>query len=227
MREPFESALVGDDDDEPDGNNEPSHFSQTDTTPLEVVEEVYEDEDFEDEDEDDESYFFRRHWREPVLRLIPSPYTIRGYMVVALLGVVAILVGGFFLFFGGATAQASSTVLCIFGVIVGVLLMAYPVTREVYRWRKRQVHIFKENGSVKVLYREPDNILLLFNGDGDGNVTTLEGSTEINIEISWPNRLFFWGCGNMLIAGKVEGGAPVIRNVPHVRQVRAFMSGRM
>ena len=78
---------------------------------------------------------------------------------------------------------------------------------------------------IRITYREPSNIWLGFNGDGDGNVTILEGSTEFNSRINWPNRLVVWGCGDLLIAGKVEaGGSPLLEIVPNIKQVRECLS---
>lgn len=235
------------------------------------------------------SYFFHRHWREPWLRLVPSKYVVKPYLVLYVAGVALLLATTLFMreagtidrlwilaipavifvvtfslrrryysrllrilrskqvvkvaYFLVVSATSIATLLALYGlmygadpsgvwqplaIVLGVSVLVYAPYREWYRWRARTVLIeLTKHGATRITYGEPDNVFLAFNGDGDGNVTSLEGSTEFNRQISWPNKLLFWGCGNLLLAGKVEGGAPpLLVNVPHVKRVQAFLNTR-
>lgn len=193
-------------------------YDATDTEPLRQITDPIEiDETKQDAHED---YFFYRHWREPFLRLVPSRYVVKTYLALYLMGGLMFGLSVYFI-------QSQGLASLLFVATLGVLVIVLPLYREIYRWRKRTVLIEHTKHGVRITYGEPDNIFLLFNGDGDGNVTTLEGSTEFNSKISWPNKLLFWGCGNLIIAGKVEGGAPpLLVNVPHIKNVRAFLNAR-
>ena len=173
----------------------------------------------DDEDSAKNTRTFRRHLREPLLRILPTRYSPKWYRVLAVLGLLILAVAS------GVYAANDQDVVLLAGCAVAVGLFAYPTLRETYRWRHRLVILQRTETGIRITYREPSNIWLGFNGDGDGNVTILEGSTEFNSRINWPNRVVFWGCGDLLIAGKVEaGGSPLLENVPHIKQVREFLS---
>ena len=173
----------------------------------------------DDEDSAKNTRTFRRHLREPLLRILPTRYSPKWYRVLLAFGLLVLVAAA-----GVYMANGQNMVLMA-GCAVAVMLFAYPTLRETYRWRHRLVILQRTETGIRITYREPSNIWLAFNGDGDGNVTTLEGSTEFNSRINWPNRLVFWGCGDLLIAGKVEaGGSPLLENVPNIKQVREFLS---
>ena len=173
----------------------------------------------DDEDSAKNTRTFRRHLREPLLRILPTRYSPKWYRVLLAFGLLVLVAAA-----GVYMANGQNMVLMA-GCAVAVMLFAYPTLRETYRWRHRLVILQRTETGIRITYREPSCIWLGFNGDGDGNVTILEGSTEFNSRINWPNRLVFWGCGDLLIAGKVEaGGSPLLENVPNIKQVREFLS---
>ena len=186
-----------------------------------AAEPVVQDQEQEEDDEGNakNKRTFRRHLREPLLRILPTRYSPKWYRVLLAFGLLVLVAAA-----GVYMANGQNMVLMA-GCAVAVMLFAYPTLRETYRWRHRLVILQRTETGIRITYREPSCIWLGFNGDGDGNVTILEGSTEFNSRINWPNRLVFWGCGDLLIAGKVEaGGSPLLENVPNIKQVREFLS---
>lgn len=188
------------------------------TEPIELP--LESEEEAGSEDEEKKKYEFRRHWREPLFRLLPfSKYCIRFYRWLYGFGFTLAAVG---ISYGIVIKQADPILL---GIVLLILGNVYPIIREVYRWRKRIVLLEHTDQGLKISYGEPDNVWLGFNGDGDGNSTTLEGSSEFNTKITWLNKLVFWGCGDLVIAGKVEaGGPPLLHNVPKIKKVKEFLS---
>lgn len=166
-------------------------------------------------------YVFRRHWREPLLRILPTKYAPRWYLWVYALSIIVLAIAA-----GVYVSSQEDTVLMV-GCAASVLLVAYPVIREVYRWKMRVVTIYRTKAGLRIVSREPDFVLLGFNGDGNGDDTKLEGSTSSKSHINWPNKLLFWGCGDLEIAGKVESGGspPHFENIPHIKRVRQFLEG--
>lgn len=114
-------------------------------------------------------------------------------------------------------------------MLLGMLLLSHSIAREWYRWRKRTVLIrHKEGGGLRITYGEPDNLFYGFNGDRNRQVKNVEGSSELTPLISWPNKLVFWGCGDLDVSSKIESGdSPLLQNIPRVRQVHVFASQDM
>lgn len=190
-----------------------------DETPEDMVTADEDAEGEQESGEDEPKYSFRRHWREPLLRVLPTPYSPKAYLWLLVLSILVLAAAT------GAYAATGNNPALLAGCAVAVSLASYPIAREVYRWKERVVTMYLTETGVRIVYREPDNLFFGFNGDGNGNVTVLEGSTEFNSRINWPNKLVFWGCGDLFIAGKVEsGGSPLLENVPHIKQVRAFLN---
>lgn len=198
----------------------PESQGRMDTQPLEVVEP--EDESFEEIEDDTNRHVygpFRRHWREPVLRLVAPQGALKWYLPFVYGGLLTLLVSSIFEY---ATPDQSIHP-GWFGL--GLLLPSYPVGREIYRWRRQMVHLEWVGERIVITCYEPTSIFWGFTGSGNGDSWKFEGSTAFHLRITFANRLIFWGCGDLIVSGKVEGGrAPSLNNIPHVRRVRAFLN---
>lgn len=197
----------------------PPTNEDADTRPLEVV--TPEDE-FPDEEraEDDQRTYgpFRRHWREPFLRLVAPHGGLRWYLPFVYGGPLILIVSSVFLYFTGGQPFRWEW------IALGLFLPSYPVGREIYRWRRRMVYLEWAGERIKITCYEPTSIFWGFTGSGNGDSWTFEGSTAFHLRITFANRLIFWGCGDLIVTGKVEGRPPSLDNIPHVRRVRAFLS---
>lgn len=198
----------------------------------------------------DGSYYrTRRHWREPWLRLLrpesnrtyehritrweerikknptmsrrqPERYGPIAYAVTVYGAFLCMVVSALLYFY-----QPETRPVVVWTFPIGAALLAYSIARERYRWSKRTILARHTESGLRITYGEPDNILFGFNGNFDGHVRSIEGSNELTPLISWPNKLIFWGCGDLDVSSKVEaGGPPVLDNIPRARRVHTFLS---
>lgn len=170
--------------------------------------------------EDDSVYFFRYHIRDVLERLLvhrigPRWYTFFVYTSLVLF-VIPIVVMAVSLRLDLSFAWIS--------LFISVVIGFYPVGREIHRHLRRTRRLVRLEKGVLIEYAEPTSLFWGFTGDGDGDETFLEGSIERRIRIGFLNRIVFWGCGDLTIFGKVEGGKVSFENVPHVKRLQAFLS---
>ena len=196
----------------PDGEAYPEE--STDTEPLEVID--VEDDDAESSD--DTVYFFRRSIRDVLSRLFSRRKAPKAYLLLLYGGLIAIV----------APAVISSLVpnYPLHGevMVAGILLLGYPIAREVYRWRKRTVLMVKTARGMHITYHQPAKIILGFTGTGDGDTAFIEGSVATSMQTDWLNRLIFWGCGTIIISAKIEADKAHFDNIPRVKELQAFLS---
>lgn len=168
------------------------------------------------------TYFFRRHLRDVLERLFvrsigPRWYTYFVYPSLALCALpITVMVA----------LSRIDLPLAWISLLASVLLCWYPVGSEVYRHRKRTVKLIRTARGVYIFYRQPTSLFWGFTGTGDEDESFLEGSTEIRKRIGLLNRFPFFGCGDLTIYGKVEGGKVEFENVPHVKRLQEFLSAR-
>lgn len=200
---------------------------------------------------DDGTYFGTyRHWREPLLRLLrpesersyeksyqqwkekkernptslkrpPQKYGPAWYAVSVYGASLCIILSFVSLLYVPEHWGVAAVCMMVSGI-----LLAYSISREVYRWRKRTVIIRRrETGGILITYGEPDNLFFGFNGDRNRQVKSIEGSSELTPLISWPNKIIFRKCGDLDVSSKIEsGGSPLLENIPHVLKVHEFAS---
>lgn len=193
--------------------------SEAKTEPIETIP-VHAEKIEEDVSRDDLVYYFRYHIRDLLERLLvhrigPRWYTFFVYTGLTLF-IIPILVMVVTLRLDVPFAWISLS--------VSVLVSFYPIGREIHRHLKRTRRLVRTDKGVLIEYAEPTSLFWGFTGDGDGDETFLEGSIERRIRIGFLNRLVFWGCGDLTIFGKVEGGKVSFENVPNVKRLQAFLS---
>lgn len=186
------------------------------TEPIDIVHVDDEKDNLANADE----YFFRYHLRDIFERLLvhrigPQWYTFLIYFSLALFTVPIVM-----MIIVMRLDLPHLWILLLSSVPVGF----YPVGREIHRHLKRTRRLIRLEKGVLIEYAEPTSLFWGFTGDGDGDETFLEGSIERRIRIGFLNRIVFWGCGDLTIFGKVEGGKVSFENVPNVKHLQAFLS---
>lgn len=195
-----------------------------DTMPIPIVEAAIDSEDCSEsgaEDDDRrEVYFFRRHLRDILERLLVRSIGPRWYTPFVYTGLVLFILP-IVVMVALIRVDLSSAWISLF---VSLLISWYPVGREIYRHHTRTVKLIRSERGIQIIYRQPTSLFWGFTGDGDEDESFLEGSTEIRKRIGFLNRFPFFGCGDITIYGKVEGGRIDFRNVPRVKRLQRFLS---
>lgn len=189
----------------------PRDDAATDTAPLPVVQDGVSASDLPDTFGP-----FRRHLKEPFLRLLPTSYSPKPYRVLAWsgLGVIAFALL--------ANANRTHWGLLIGSVSFGVTIFLYPLRREIHRWWHRRIKITRTSAGYEIEYLEPDSAVFMFTGEN--SVEEIEGSRKITLHRSLVEKFFFWGCGSIVISGKIDGpGEGDLSNVPNVKKLYAFL----
>lgn len=189
------------------------------TEPIEIIP-VNDEESEEVVVVDDSVYFFRYHIRDLLERLLIHRIGPRWYTFFVYTGLILFVVP---IIVMGVTLRLDLPYAWI-SMFCGVLASFYPIGREIHRHLRRTRRLVRLEKGVLIEYEEPTSLFWGFTGDGDGDETFLEGSIERRIRIGFLNRIVFWGCGDLTIFGKVEGGKVSFENVPHVKRLQAFLS---
>jgi hypothetical protein len=169
---------------------------------------------------DDSVYFFRYHVRDLLERLFVHRIGPRWYTFFVYTGLVLFIVPIIVMV---VTLRLDLPFAWI-SMFVGTAVSFYPIGREIHRYLRRTRRLVRLEKGVLIEYAEPTSLFWGFTGDGDGDETFLEGSIERRIRIGFLNRIVFWGCGDLTIFGKVEGGKVSFENVPNVKHLQAFLS---
>jgi hypothetical protein len=210
----------------PYGPSEPRSLSDGDTTtepiPLILHDAPTGSEIEEDAQDEVEEYFFRRHLRDILERLFVRDIGPRWYTPFVYSGLVLLVVPIVVMI---VAARVDLTFAWL-SIACSLLVSWYPLGREIYRHYTRTVRLFRSPRGILIIYKQPTSLFWGFTGDGNDDESFLEGSTEIRKRIGFLNRFPFFGCGDITIYGKVEGGRIDFRNVPHVNRLQRFLSTR-
>ncbi len=158
--------------------------------------------------------------QKPVQPLRPGVPTdisfVYGYLLYTLMVVLPVVL------YALATSL-DNTGISVVAMVVATLLLLYLIAREWYRWRDRSMRIELTELGIVITTWEPNNLWFWFNGDSSGASDVIEGSRTIEPDTSWPNRLLFWRCGDLIVTSKTTGGMMVIDSIPNRQRVLRFL----